>query len=248
MFYPTSLIDECFKCQYCQTKFTSVVKLIPDCGHSICIDCYDDLWDSLDESNRFNCKACHQDHTMSSTGFLDNKCVMSFCKVQPVEKIISDEAKTLRQSLKEAADKIDEIKTFDTKSAINNYCDQLQSQVMDMVDSAVKYINIQGGLLIKEINDYRQDLLLNSESLDTSDLSNVDKPESSETRSLFRKLSEISNEVDLINNSWSKYFNQMDVLAKDVDVQSTQRRVNEVKEKLAELREDMFRSFFKQTM
>ena len=69
-------------------------------------------------------------------------------KVQLEEKTISDEAKKLRESLKEVVNTINEIKSFNAKGGINNYCDRLQFHVMDMVDSTVKYINKQRELLI----------------------------------------------------------------------------------------------------
>ena len=228
MFYSASTIQNHFKCELCLIKFShrSSVKVIPECGATICGDCHDNLNESLDDSSRFECRACGKSHTMPSVGLADVKFIMDMLKFQAQEKPLSEEAKRLKQLIEDVQEKINRMKAFNAQDTINIFCDSLQLQVMEVADSTVSQVNKLAAEYVKEINGYRQELLLQLGSrADSSDQASTQTVKASCDQA-FRELAEISKRVDEQSRKWGLYFTQLSEVASDADIQRARWRRN----------------------
>ena len=65
---PLEAYQQLITCPFCQTRFTDVVKFIPDCGNYICGACYGEMIKILDESKRYKCEACKEHHVLPENG------------------------------------------------------------------------------------------------------------------------------------------------------------------------------------
>ena len=156
MYYKPEEIDESLKCSICHLQFVDVVKLLPDCGESICGDCFDALKSEVNESGEFMCQVCQETHLMPKKGLADNKSVLKMLKSTKMEKPLSEQATTLKSALKSIESQIEAIRAFNGADHVNHHCDQLEIQVQDAIESAAKRLSQVEEDLLKQINEYRQ--------------------------------------------------------------------------------------------
>ena len=222
MFYPASAIESCLKCQFCQHKFNSIVKLVPDCGNLICGECYDALKDALDSTGQYKCLGCHCFHSMPTAGLADVKGgLMKMLQLEPEEKGLSNEAKFLRTLIQQAQDRISKLKSFDRNETVNAACDRLELEVMEMADSAVKHVNKLRDAFVKEINDYRDELL--------------NCPAAKESSPDVDPILTISKNFDELAERWAPYFTQIGVIAEISDIKRALREAKSYEFKLSQL-------------
>ena len=242
MFYQANDIETIFKCGFCSLKFLNVVKLVPECGTSICGECHDSLKETMDESGQFKCQACHQSHDMPSCGLTDVKSIMKALQLKPEEKGLTKQEAKLRTSIQEVHEKLSRLKQFDQKDAINTYCDELQLEVMETVESVVKQADQNGKELIKTINEYRQDLLkaFNIHERVENEASSGISNESS-----LDQLEEAFVQINALKEKWDRHFNQIKKLATEAEVNKALEEVQEHEVNLNRLDQTLFRSMFK---
>ena len=92
MFYEKETIDRLLYCSFCGVRFSDVVKLIPECGNSICGECHDGLRDELETlPAQYTCKACGEgDHLFPTKGVPSNKSLMELAKTTPSERPLAN--------------------------------------------------------------------------------------------------------------------------------------------------------------
>ena len=253
MFYPANEIESLFKCGFCHLKFLNVVKLVPECGNSICGDCYDSLKETLDESGQFKCQACHQTHAMPTGGLTDVKTIMKALQLKPDAKALSKQEIQLRQGIQDVHEKLNRLKQFDHKDAINAYCDDLQLEVMETVESVVKQADQIGNDMIKTINQYRQDLLdnMNEDKASQNEplVSFGTLPELfSKPASSSSQLEKLSTQIKTLKDKWDRHFNQITTTSTEAEVNIALQQVKETDKSLNQLDQTMLRSMFNSRM
>ena len=218
MFYSANTIENCLKCEFCQHKLTGVVKLIPDCGNFICGECYDALRDTMSETGQYKCLGCQSVHSMPVCGLADVKGLMKMLQLEPEEKGLSHEAKTLKALIEQAQDKVSKLKSLDRNETVNSACDRLQLEVMEMIDSAVKHVNLLREAFVEEINHYRDELLGSDSTVSNQDL--MDK---------------ISKDIGDMAEAWTPYFTRISVVADMADIKRALKEVKTYELKLSQL-------------
>ena len=143
MFYEKEKIDRLLCCSFCVHQFSDVVKLIPECGNSICGECEDQLRDELENlPAKYTCKACGEEgHLFPKKGFVNNKSLMNLIKTAPSERPLSKEAKKVRELAERVDEEMKRLESFDPEQYIREHFEQLESEVNEAAESAVKHIN-----------------------------------------------------------------------------------------------------------
>ena len=197
MFYDHKEIDQGLKCSFCGAKFSDVVKLIPQCGNSICGDCYEALTEELADSRQFSCKACdHEAHKMAEEGLPNNKAVLQLLQVRPLEKGLNDKTKRLKSSISDLQQRVELLKSVDADAEINTYCDILESEVTLSLASAIKHLRTLSDDMLSEISSYRSGLLADLKSPTTL------KGDLKQARD---KLANLPREFESLKKKWSGY-------------------------------------------
>ena len=213
MFYEYNDVDDQLKCSYCATKFIDTVKLVPDCGSSICEECYREIREQVDDSSYFECRSCHGDrHLMPKNGLPDNKIAMNLLRMRPNEKPMSEKAKNLKASISELQAKIGRLRSFDPGREIHSYCDQLEREVTEAAENVIRLVDEQKMNYLKKIDLYRSELLNTSSKKVTglkSDLAN---------QRLNQYLARLDEDVGDFSINWTSYFNQMRITVSDAEI------------------------------
>ena len=144
MYYSSDSVEQILKCDYCKESFVEVVKLVPDCGSSICELCYDSVRDSTNALNEFRCRACGETHEIPPNGLGDVKLLMDMLKIKQAAKPLNDKERELKLLLERVNGRIRNLRSFDGQEEINAYCDMLQIEVIEAVESACMHINKKG--------------------------------------------------------------------------------------------------------
>ena len=224
MFYESQEVEVNLTCPFCWHKFSDVVKLIPECGNSICGDCYEELRNGL-MIVKFQCKPCEGAwHTMPGDELPDNKALMKILRVKPQERPLSDKAKNLKLMLEHMQRRIGNLSSWDETDEIKVYCEQLEHEVLSTAEKAIKHLTKIKGDLLKQIDDYRQDLLarsnlrrlqLQSPSVDLRHM-NFD---------LYRI--RIASEIESFNNQWLESFGNLHKNIGNEDILKAQKQAKE---------------------
>ena len=239
MYYEADTIDDIFKCAFCLAKFTGLVKLLPECGNSICGECYDALVDGLQESRKFVCQSCNEVHVMPENGLFSNKVIMKMLQAKPKEKPLSASAKTLRILINEVQEKIDTLqsKSKDEPGQINEYCDSLELEVKISIESAIKHLGrVQDGML-NEISKYRNRLLESTRPSTNSALATDATSRSQAMMNVKKELELLVAKFDGFSQNWRDYFSVMSKQAGEDEIGSAQAQAKELS-----LKADMVRS------
>ena len=114
MYFESKVVFDELSCSYCKHRFTDVVKLIPQCGNSICGECHEALVSDMSETREFKCKLCdHQPHTMPAEGLPNNSVVMRIIMMKPVNKALNEKTKKLKSTIEDIQQRIDVLKCYD---------------------------------------------------------------------------------------------------------------------------------------
>ena len=236
MFFDYNQVSSKLACSFCGAKFSDVVKLIPQCGNSICGDCYEALTEELADSRQFSCKACdHEAHKMAEEGLPNNKAVLQLLQVRPLEKGLNDKTKRLKSSISDLQQRVELLKSFDADAEINTYCDILESEVTLSLESAIKHLTVLKDGLLKQIKDYRRQSLSSSNA-------------KTSCGKLLKELDVLSEKLVVFEQPWSDYFNQVAINLNDEKIDTAQQTVNDFKSQAssidASLRNTAFQNNF----
>ena len=147
-------MDAALKCCYCHLRFTSTIKLVPECGQLICGECHDDI-----ETSMYKCKKCGEMHSMPEGGLADVKALSDLIAQQPVDRVALEETEVLKSLVHEVKAKLDTLKSFDSEDHINAYCDSLEDEIFIAVESSILHLNYLGQELVDVVKLYRKSLL-----------------------------------------------------------------------------------------
>ena len=237
MFYPSNTVESLFRCEYCKQRFTDVVKLINECGNSICGKCYDDLRDTMKQTDQYRCKACNQTHIMPKCGLGDVKTIMKMLNLKPEVKALSDEALELKKLIEETQNRIERLKNYDERTEINQYCDLLQNEVKNAIENCTKILNKLEETYNKEIEIYREKLL--SQKVDkkpakrfkanSANLGNEQLVISNSSAALIgnKELEDLSIELGEFSAKWFDYFAHINKAASTREIERAQEQAKD---------------------
>ena len=217
MFYEKEKIDRLLFCSFCEHRFSDVVKLIPECGNSICGECEDQLRDELENlPAKYTCKACGEGkmHLFLANGLPNNNVLMEMVKTTPSERSLSEQAKKLRELVGRVDEEIKRLHSFDPDQCIREHFDQLEDQVNESADSAVKHINEIRSDLLREIQEHRKECQ-DSVSARLAGQLKASKEQSSKLQLEIAKLSRDKSEFV---PKWNSYFQKADSYASDKEI------------------------------
>ena len=213
MFYDEEQIKSVLNCKQCNERL-DVPKILP-CGATICTFCVSTI--KIEDEFTFECKLCNNMHVFPSNGFPTSETILSLLSFKPNEIHRSDAAESLKTTLKEIQNKIDQI-TFGINNGIDQikeYCIDLRTEVFLATELAIQQINELNEKLIFEINQYESDCIKAFE-------------EKQHERETFDNLVE---ELKQFNNEWSKYLKQFKISDNAViEANETAIRLNQLAE------------------
>ena len=223
MFYSSAEIDEDLKCAFCKERFLDVVKIVSGCGESICGDCYEELKENVDKRGEFKCKACESSHTMPHEGFMDNRSLRRILKRNKIEKPLIEEAKTLKRLVESLPGQLSDLESFDDRDYIHEYCDQLEVEIIEEIDSLVKLLNDIQKDLLEQAREYRKQCL---DSLSTRTSAQVENQTNGELEAL-------SKEISKFNYNWKTFFNQAEANSSHKEIEAALCLAKEYEERIS---------------
>ena len=223
---PLEVFNRVTTCPFCQTKFRDVVKLIPECGEFICGICYDHLKEG--ESKEYHCKACDQVHLLPENGLPDCKRFVDLLR-HPVEKPLSEQAKKLKNLIGDVQEEIAKLEAFDPRDHIEQHCVQLELEVSQAAESAVKHIHEIEKDLLEQIRVYRQ------QCLDALPTRTLPEPFINLTN---RSLRTLKRQAQYFSTKWNGYFKRLNVLASDNEIEAAIRQTNEFQTRIRTLEQE----------
>ena len=133
----------------------------------------------------------------------------------PLEKPLSDQAKTLKQLIKNVQEELVDLQAFDPRDFIEHTCVQLEHEVSQAAESAVEHIRQIETDLQNRITAHRQRCLdqLKETSLESSTQPTTRKMATNDTIVIAQEISEFTAK-------WSEYFNRLNSLASDNQVEA----------------------------
>ena len=235
---PIDAYRETTTCPFCQTKFSEVVKLIPDCGKCICGTCYDDLIERSDETKEYKCHACGEHHVLPENGLPDCKQLVSLL-LHPIEKPLSEQAKRLELLVESVRDELVKLRAFEPRDHVEQHCVQLEHEVSHAADSAVKHIKEIEADLHKQIQAYRQRCLAALEAPLPNMNPQADEQQAAFTNSIGVELDTLTQEISDFSTKWTDYFKQLNVLASDSELEAATSQVDVFQTRMRALDKDM---------
>ena len=211
MFYEKEKIEQFLYCSYCGHQFSDVVKLIPECGNSICGECEEELRDELEKlPAQYTCKACEEEgHMFPAKGLPTNKGLMNLVKTAPSERPLSEQAKKLREILERVDEEIKRLGSFNPEQYIREHFEQMKDQVCEAAESAVKHIKEIERELLRDIDERCQQYLASHVARLSAELEVSHKPTN--------KLQQEASEFIL---KWNDFFQKAGSYASDQDIES----------------------------
>ena len=256
MYYESNMVEDILKCSFCQVKFTKVVKLIPDCGNSICGTCYDNLRASLTPSNTYHCVECKTEHVMLKNGLGDNKGLLRMLQLKTKEKALNNKEKMLKGLVDGVQDKVRKLKSLDEGEEINAHCDELVKEVTEAIESATKHLNKLGNELLEQINRFRNEALNARKDSASSNQTHkrfkkADETPTRPTRAPSPKnheLDELSAEIETFAKEWNEFFTQITKTASEEEMEKAQCQVRDFEVKIKELESQLRGDLFNKQM
>ena len=206
-------------CPFCQTQFSDVVKVIPECGKCICGTCYSELRQSLDDSKDYKCLACNETHVLPEIDLWNCTQLVALLR-HPIEKPLSEQARKLKLLMESVQEELAVLKGFDPRDHIEQHCLQLELEIRQAAESAIKHIKETEAELIKRAQISRQrcvDALTNQPDESSAKL---DELVSMATEQPQKDLVELSTEIDEFSSKWSDYFKRFNALASESEIEA----------------------------
>ena len=246
------MVEDILKCSFCSVKFTNVVKLIPDCGNSICGECYEKLRTTVTSTNQYHCLECKTSHIMLKNGLGDNKGLLKMLQLKTKEKALNNKEKMLKGLIERVQEKVKKLKSIDEGEEINSHCDELVKEVTEAVDGATKHLNKLGNELVEQINRFRNETL-NSRKDMSPGQSNKRFKRDDETQASVNaaggapkssELELLSTEIGEFGKEWNEFFTQITKTASEDEMEKAQNQVRDFEVKIknleSQIRGDLF--------
>ena len=207
---------DCSFVQFCEHQFSDVVKLIPECGNSICGECHDQLREELENlPDQYTCRACGDEgHLFASKGLPNNNGLMDLTKTAPCERPLSEQVKKLRELIGRVEVEIKRLDSFDPDQYIREHFDQLEDEVNETADSAVKHINEIRSDLLGQIKEHRKEFQDSRSTRYSDQLEKTGEPPSK----LHQEIGKMSRETSEFVIKWNSYFQSVHSYASDQDI------------------------------
>ena len=254
MFYEKEKIDRMLCCSFCEQKFSDVVKLIPECGNSICAECHDGLRDKLETLPAvYTCKACGEEgHTFPAKGLPSIKNMMDLAKTAPSQRPLSEQAKKLRELVRRMTEEIRKLKSFNPEKIINEHFKKLDQQVNEAAESEIKHINQIRSDLLGKTKEHRQEclqsLLKRSSSIKQEE---TDGPPAEKIVRLISQLhateeppskfqqeiGNLSTQASAFIRKWNGYFQTVDSYASDCEIATALSQVQAARDTIQKFEE-----------
>ena len=233
---PLEVFNRVTTCPFCQTKFSGVVKLIPECGEFICGICHDHLKDG--ESKEYNCKACDQVHVLPENGLPDCKRFADLLR-HPVQKPLSKQAKKLKNLIEDVQEEMANLEAFDPKDHIEDHCVQLELEVSQAAESAVERIHKIEQDLLNQIRAYRQQCLNGLAAQQPPEASSEKVPEGPFIQRTNMNLSALKSQILHFSARWNDYFNKLNSFRSDNNLESAIRQIGLFQDRMRILEQEM---------
>lgn len=219
MSHDTNAVEKTLRCSFCAERYSDTIKLIPDCGNSICGNCFDDLKSS--ESSQFQCLACGRQHALKSD-MPDNLALKRL--LDHNKDKLDEHARILMPLIAEMQEKVSMLKlSLDDNENVNKCCDQLNAEVDEAFQKAYQHLSNLKRNLLDEIRAYRERSLRHPSAGD--DQSNRIK----------KQLNELSDEILDYGQQWGNYFKRKDKVAGKEELDEAQREAKEYSFRMAQI-------------
>ena len=243
MLDPIDAYEKTTTCPFCQTKFSDVVKFIPDCGKFICGACYDELVKDIDESRNYECQACDDQHILPTAGLADCTQLVYLLR-HPIEKPLSKLGKKLKRMVESVQEEMAKLNSFDAKDFIEHQAIQLELEIRQTAESAVKHIHQIEDDLLKQVQTNRQRCLdaLNDQVSDKPKTSKDQKPATSSTTNdedIGTRQKALTKEIKEFSSKWDDYFKRLNSLASDKELQAAVRQESDFQDRIRRLEKEM---------
>lgn len=157
MYIQKKAIDMLVTCRVCQSLFKDP-RILP-CGHTFCRDCID--FTLLNQTtDRVRCPDCHVQHAYDPSGYIINLRACALLAIEPPEIVQCDEAKELKEKLKEFNAKRDLlVQTLNSDiDETKEYCNTLRIQTALNTEMRVSEIRNEGKDLKSRLRKYSKSL------------------------------------------------------------------------------------------
>ena len=242
-YYSSNAVDDLLKCAYCQEKFVFAVKLIPDCGNSICGKCYEDLKERTLKSKEYQCKACKGKwHKMPENGLAEIQILSKMLQLKPETKALSEQAVVLKELMNQTQSQLSKLTEINVLKEVNDHCDRLLEAVKKSIETKLSQLKMAGEEQIKEIEDYRAQLISSIGQNDSDRPSKRLKISSNDgsvgcyvQKTAEEELGDLSIDFGLFNQEWEEYFTKISKVVSEADLERAQAYVKGYEPKIHEL-------------
>ena len=220
MSHDINAIEKTLRCSFCAERFSDTIKLIPDCGNSICGNCFDNLKSS--QSGRFQCLACQAYHTLKNGDMPDNLALKQL--LDHNKDKLDEHARILMPLIAEMQEKVSTLKvSLDDDENVNKCCDELKAEVEEAFQKAFEHLISLKDDLLDEISSYRQK---GAKQLYASDDQSI---------RIKKQLTELSDEIVDYGQQWGNYFKRKDKVAGKDELDEAQREAKEYSFRMAQI-------------
>ena len=245
MFYESCAVESILKCSFCDLRFIDEIKIIPECGNSICGDCFEDLKTKFERKSQFDCRACDERHVVSISSVGDNKSLLKMLQLRPKERGLTDRAKLLKSFLLVVQEQVDELKQVNKQDEVNAYCDSLEMEVMETLESSIKHLSDIGASLLSEIKDYRSQLLNARPTGQYESSTESPEPEDSlEEPGTDQELEKLSAEIKQFSQEWTNKIELISESFGDQEIQKADFKARDLYFKARLLKTNLRREMF----
>ena len=141
-------------------------------------------------------------------------------KPAPHDELLAQPLSFLQVLIQEVEEKVLTVESIDELEAINDYCDSLEIQVMETVDSAVRQLNRLQDELLKKINDHRKELTELRTKADTTCRGAKNKNR--------QDLDALSQQLNKLRSDLSELFNRPNKSAVDDEIERAHSQIREL--------------------